>query len=958
MPGPNVSESYNLDFLEQQYLVFQRNPEGVSRDLQLLFHGAEFFGNGKPSLGSSNGVQESAKPLPFTTLNVETRLQSAAIRLINTYRLSGHLLADSNPLQLPSEVPPELDYYRRHELEESDLDKTVDASMLFGSNGPMTLRAMIAHLKEAYCGSVGFEYMHVQRFEARHWLATQIEPMRFRDELPPERRQRILASLRRAEAFENFLQLRFLGKKRFGLEGGDTLMPMLDAIAERSAQLGVQEIVLGMAHRGRLNVLTNFLKLPYEDLFERFHDPYHPDAVENDGDVKYHLGRSDDIVTANGNKVHLTLSANPSHLEAVNPVVQGRVRCKQRLHGDLDRKAGMPLLIHGDAAFAGQGIVMETLCMANLMGYRTGGTIHIIINNQIGFTTHPRDARSTQYCTDLAKFVHAPIFHVNVEDPDACVRIAELAAEYRQKYSSDVVIDLICYRKMGHNENDDATMTQPAEYRKIAEKYATGRTAVPIYTKRLIADGTTTEEAVAAQDAAYRDDILEKAFKASKEKSDRTKLNGEKIRPIMPPFSGRWKGLTNDYSHDPVDTVVRGEVLDRIADALVAVPAGFQLHKNLGDKVFDAGKQEWRYPSNDSPFRRRELIKARGEIDWGTAEAMAFGSLLLEKHPVRLSGQDSRRATFSFRHSYYYTATDTGSESFCPLANLGPDAAPFDVFDSFLSEAAVLGFEYGYSLDDPNALVLWEAQFGDFVNGAQVIIDQFIASGESKWNRSSGLVMLLPHGYEGQGPEHSSARPERFLQLCAEENIQVCTFTTPAQYFHALRRQVKRNFRKPMIVMTPKSYLRTSTSPVEELMAGRFREVLDDATVADPAAIRRLLLCTGKVYFDLATARKAAGRTDVAIVRIEQLYPWPEAQLRTVLDRYPQAERVWVQEESENNGSWFFVEPRLRKMKAAAEYCGRDASASPAVGSEKMHKHEQDELVHAALNLAVPYSVE
>ena len=948
MPGPNVSEPYSIEFLEREYEAFRRDPHSVDPSLYWLFVGADQYGSGG---GFGANGHANGKPVPLAGLNVEARLQTAAVRLINSYRLSGHLVARSNPLQdPPADTPYELDP-KRFAVSDADLDTPIDGSMLFGNDGPITLRELLTALKETYCGSVGFEFMHVQSFDARSWLARQIEPSHFRFDRKPQERVRTLTLLRRAELFENFLQTKFLGKKRFGLEGGETLVPVLDAVVRTGAELGVREIVIGMAHRGRLNVLTNVLTLPYDQLFVQFLDPYHPDAVENDGDVKYHLGRSDDVTTPEGHTVHLTVTPNPSHLEAVNPVVEGRVRCKQRLYADDHRKHGMPLLIHGDAAFAGQGLVAETLSMANLKGYRTGGTVHIVVNNQIGFTTHPRDARSTQYCTDLAKFIHAPIFHVNAEDPDAAVRIGELATEYRQKFASDVVIDLVCYRKMGHNENDDATMTQPAEYLKIADKYRDGRTTIPIYTARLTADGVVTDADVAKIDAEYKDGVLEAALAAAKEHGETAVQQGKPLAPFMPGYASRWVGLKPKYTHAPADTAVKGEVLDRIADALVAIPDGFTLHKNLRDKGADG-----RYPSNDSPYRRRDLIKARGAIDWGTAEALAFGSLVLEGHPVRLSGQDSRRATFSFRHAYYYDAA-TGAE-FCPLANLGPDAAPFDVFDSFLSEAAVLGFEYGYSLDDPNSLVLWEAQFGDFANGAQVMIDQFIASGESKWNRSSGLVMLLPHGYEGQGPEHSSARPERFLQLAAEDNMQVCYFSTPAQYFHALRRQVKRNFRKPLVVMTPKSFLRTSTSPVDELISGAFHEVLDDPAVKDPAAVKRVLLCTGKVYFDLKEARDKAGRTDVALVRVEQLYPWPQEQLKAVLGRYPNAERAWVQEESENNGAWFFVEPRLRRLGFGAEYCGRDASASPAVGSEKMHKHEQAELVDAALNKPLPYRVE
>ncbi len=973
MPGPNLSDPFNREFLEDQYRVWRADNRAVDESLHYLFSGAEFFGNGTVDFGThgqANGYH--AAPLaPLTALAVETRLQTAAVRLINAFRMSGHLIARTNPLKTePPSTPWEL-ALDRFSLSGDDLTKQVDASMFFSMAGAETLGALLEALRQTYCQSIGVEYMHVQDFAARKWLAEHLEPNHNQPNLQPMTRLRTLYLLRRAEQFENFLQVKFLGKKRFGLEGGETLIPMMDAIIQAGAKLGVLEFVIGMPHRGRLNVLTNILKKPFEELFIEFLDPYHPDAVETDGDVKYHMGYSANIVTEDGHSVHLTLTPNPSHLEAVNPVVTGRVRAKQRLHKDEDRSRGVPLLLHGDAAFAGQGLVPESLGMANLHGYRTGGTIHIVVNNQIGFTTQPRDARSTEYCTDIAKFIQAPIFHVNAEDPDACIAVAELAIQYRQAYKSDVVIDLICYRKMGHNENDDASMTQPVEHRKIQEKYRDQNTIVPIYSRKLVADGLTTDAELAQVDHLFKgpanaegtreyeraDGELEAALKAAKE----AEKNDEKSHHLMhgmPTLSGKWKGMTHEYSHAPCETGITGEMLDTIADQLVNLPTGFTLHKNLQDKIWDETKKEHRYPSGDSPYKRRDEIKARGKVDWGTAEAMAFGSLVMEEHPVRLSGQDSRRATFSFRHAYYYDAND--GKPFCPLANFPFPTSPFDVFDSFLSEAAVLGFEYGYTLDDPQTLVLWEAQFGDFANGAQVIIDQFVASGESKWNRGSGLVMLLPHGYEGQGPEHSSARLERYLQLCAEDNIQVAHLTTPAQYFHALRRQVKRNFRKPLILMTPKSNARTSTSPVEHLITDRFHEVLADEP-KDVAAVTRVILCTGKVYHDLNKARTEGhaekpqgkevekiplGNLDhVVIVRIEQLYPWPAEQLNLVLERYPKAEHVWVQEESHNNGAWFFVEPRLRDLGIAPRYVGRDPSASPAVGSEKLHKFEQCDLI-------------
>ncbi len=966
MPGPNHSElndAYNLDYLEDQYAVWLRNPEAVEERLRYLYHGATFYGSGTPTLGRNghaNGYsvphidgQAAGQSPPLSGLPVDTRAQVAAIRMITAYRNLGHLVATSNPLADGTPPLPFALTLERFGLTEADLDVSVDASMLYGLDGRMPLRDVVAVLSDTYCGTVGVEYMHIQEFAPRHWLATRMEPSRNRREMSAEQRRRVLLYLRRAERFENYLQTKFLGKKRFGLEGGDALIPMLDALIDHAPTLGVKEFVIGMAHRGRLNVLVNILRKPVEELFAEFKDPYRPDAEENDGDVKYHLGYSSNVTTTSGAAVHLTLTPNPSHLEAVNPLVQGRTRCKQRAQADTDRAAGVPLTIHGDAAMAGQGIVPETLSMANLMGYRTGGTVHIVVNNQIGFTTQPRDARSTQYCTDIAKFIQAPVFHVNGEDPEACARVAELAIQFRQEFKSDVVIDLLCYRKMGHNEQDDASVTQPVLSRRIADKYfrpenstVTVSKFIQEHTDAVIADGVTTAEQVRAEDDGYRAE-LDQAFTAAE--SDPHKVP-------MSAFAASWRGMTIDYSHAPVLTGVSFDILRKVGEQLIAVPPGFQFHPKLQDKG-ETGK----YPSGDSPFRRAEEVRSRGTVDWGTAEALAFGSLLLEGHPIRLSGQDSRRATFSQRHAYYYDYETAAP--YCPLAHL-PGGAAFDVYDSFLSEAAVLGFEYGYSLDDPNALVLWEAQYGDFVNGAQVILDQFLTSAESKWSRSSGLALLLPHGLEGNGPEHSSARLERFLQCCAEDNIQVGYFTTPAQYFHALRRQLKRNFRKPLILMTPKSTLRTVTSPLADLIDGRFHEVLDDATTT-PAEVTRVLLCTGKIYHDLAAARAAGAvpmpdgkkvrpkpipdATRTAIIRLEQLYPWPADQLKAALGRYPNAAvRYWVQEEAENNGAWQFVDRRLQRLGFPCEYIGRDEGASPACGSETQHKYEQANVVYAA----------
>ncbi len=704
---------------------------------------------------------------------------------------------------------------------------------------------------------------------------------------------------------------------------------MLDVLVEKGPAFGVREYVIGMAHRGRLNVLANILRKPFEEIFNEFEDNYLPDEThDGDGDVKYHMGFSADVTTGDGGTVHLSLAPNPSHLEAVNPVVEGRVRAKQRIHNDTDRTRGVPVLIHGDAAMAGQGLIAETFNLCNLSGYRTGGTLHVVINNQIGFTTSPRDARSTQYCTDVAKFVQAPVFHVNAEDPEACVMVTELALAFRQEFKRDVVIDMVCFRKWGHNEGDEPSFTQPVEYKKIRAKPS----ASAVYTKQLVGDGTLSQEEADAIDGDFRG-RLDKALAEVKGSPPRKKG--------MKGYAGRWEGLAARYSHTPAKTAVPFATLERIADQIVNVPEGFTIHPKLKDIL----------------GQRRDAVKQKGSVDWGTGEALAFGSLVLDGHPVRLSGQDSRRGTFSHRHSFLYDY-EIG-QPYCPLANLDPTQAPFDAFDSCLSEAAVLGFEYGYSLDDPNTLVIWEAQFGDFANGGQVIIDQFIVSGESKWNRSSGLVLLLPHAYEGQGPEHSSARLERFLQMCAEDNIQVGNFTTPAQLFHALRRQVKRPFRKPLIVMTPKSLLRhpKAVSPIGEFESGTFHEILDDEA-ANPERIRRVLLCSGKVFYDLSATREKRKSDDIAILRMEQFYPWPEEQLKAVLGRYKKArEYVWVQEESQNMGGWSFVEPRFRAMGVDVTYVGRDASASPATGSHHVHEFEQRVLLDEAFTSTGSFAV-
>jgi len=907
MTRASFANRSNLAVIEEAYQRWRDDPASVDESWRAFFEGFE-LGAARPA-----GALDS-------------RAQTAIVRLIAAYRDIGHFLAHLDPLSDPKTTYPLLEL-SEFGLSEADLNRTFDTSDFLGLPRS-TLRELLAALRETYSRTIGVEYMHIQDTRIRRWLQEHMEPRRNQPNFSRRRKLRILMEIHYAELFEKFLHTRYVGQKRFSLEGAETLIPILDAIVEQAGDGGVREIVIGMSHRGRLNVLANILRKPYQEVFAEFEDTALPESIDGDGDVKYHLGFSSDFTTAKGAAIHLSLTPNPSHLEAVDPVVEGRTRAKQYLYQDQERKEGIPLLIHGDAAFAGQGLIAETLNLSQLAGYTTGGTIHVVVNNQIGFTTSPNDARSTTYCTDVAKMIQAPIFHVNGEDPEAAVFVAELALEFRQTFNKDVVIDMFCYRRHGHNEGDEPSFTQPLMYAKIKDR----PTLSEIYTEQLILRGDLTVDETEAIDQDFQA-MLQNAQQEVKTAPPRSRgMHG---------FSGRWKGFTSHYAHTPVATGLPYETLARITEAMTQVPPDFVLNPKIA-RLLET---------------RRDEMRQHQPVDWSFAEALAFGSLLLEGIPVRLSGQDSRRGTFSQRHAVLYDAR-TG-ERYFPLNSLGPDQAPFAAYDSLLSENAVLGFEFGYSLDDPRCLVLWEAQFGDFANGAQVIIDQFIVCSESKWQRDSGLVMLLPHGYEGQGPEHSSARLERFLQLCAEENIQVGYLTTPAQYFHVLRRQMKRTFRKPLILMTPKSLLRhkKAVSPVAELSTGHFREVLDDPG-ADPARVRRVLLCSGKVYYDLLERRDEEEKVDVAIVRVEQLYPFPVDQLRRVLERYHHArEWVWVQEESLNMGGWTFMETRLRAMGYAVRYVGRDTSASPATGSHQVHVREQKELVQAALDGPVPHLV-
>jgi 2-oxoglutarate dehydrogenase E1 component len=914
--NPTVATRWNQGAIDDAYERWRHDPASVDESWRAFFDGFEL------------AHRRVAAPE-----DTEGTAQTRVVRLIHGYREVGHFQAHLDPLSPPPPPHPhlELGFYG---LSEADLDKTFDASAFYGL-GRITLRELQAILRETYCRTIGFEFAHLQDIAVRRWLREHIEPRRARPNRTREQKLRILRNLRYAEIFEKFLHTRFQGQKRFSLEGAETLIPLLDALVQKTPELGIQEYVIGMAHRGRLNVLANILRKPYQFVFAEFEDFFQDDIADGDGDVKYHLGFSS-TVNVRGHELHLSLSPNASHLESVTPIVEGRVRAKQELFGDAERRRGVPLLIHGDAALPGQGQVAETFNMSKLPGYTTGGTVHVVINNQVGFTTTPSDARSTAYCTEVAKVVQAPIFHVNADDPEAVAWIAELALEFRQEFHTDVVIDLVCYRKHGHNEGDEPSFTQPLMYKKIREHASASK----VYTDQLVRDGELTEREA--------QQIIDE-FQAKLDAAQSDMRNSPRRNRGMNRFEARWKGFTNRYTHEIVPTGVPFETLKRITEAITRTPDGFTANPGVVRTVLD---------------RQKAALANREPVEWGFAEALAFGSLLLEKTPIRMSGQDTRRGTFSQRHAVLVDYKTGGN--YTPLNHLSPDQARLQVYDSPLSEYAVLGFEYGYSLDDPYSLVLWEAQFGDFANGAQVIIDQYLASSESKWQRTSGLVLLLPHGYEGQGPEHSSARLERFLQLCAEDNLQVTYPTTPAQYFHMLRRQMKRDFRKPLVVMTPKSLLRhpLARSPWEDLTAGHFREVVDDPR-ADPAKVRRVLLCSGKVYYDFLYDAKAdpekrarAVPAEVAIIRVEQLYPFPEEQLRAVVRRYPRVrEWVWVQEEPQNMGAWTFIEPRLRALELPIEYVGRDASASPATGSYKIHDREQKELVETALTGRVPHVV-
>jgi 2-oxoglutarate dehydrogenase E1 component len=892
----------NPDYVDALYRQYRQAPGSVDERWALIFAGYDF--------AVADGDSAHGEPK-----------HSALPDLVHSYRELGHLVADLDPLGQSPRTHPLLRLEEEFGFGEADLDSGVRETSFHGFGGG-TLRELVDALAQTYSGTLAVEYMGIADKAQRSWLQERMEPTRNRPRLEPARRIELLERVLAAETFEQFLQAKYPGQKRFSVEGGEALIPLLDTIVDEAAGTDVAELVMGMPHRGRLNVLAHVLGKPYEMILAEFEGTSLPEDVQGDGDVKYHLGYSRDHRARTGSMIHLSLTANPSHLEWVDPVVQGMVRAKQAYRDDAERRHVVPVLLHGDAAFMGQGIVYETLGLGKLRGFTTGGTIHIIINNQIGFTTGTEDYLFTRYPSDLANVVHCPVFHVNADDPEAAVQAAHLAVGFRHAFNTDVFIDFVCYRRHGHNELDDPTFTQPVMYEQIRNHPS----VVALYTKRLADEGLVDEARIGRRREAFKA-ALDAALSSARKLKPRQQVQA---------LGGVWRGLRwagDDWSARTGVEVAR---LRDVAEALARFPAQFTPHRRVAKLLEE----------------RRGMV-ARGEaIDWGTAELLAYGTLLLEGIGVRLCGQDSVRGTFSHRHAAVFDAEN--GRAWVALNHLGRDQAQIELVASPLSEAAVLGFEYGVSSADPRRLTIWEAQFGDFVNGAQAIVDQFIASGESKWQRMSGLTLFLPHGYEGQGPEHSSARLERFLQLCAEGNMQVVNPTTPAQLFHAVRRQMHRPFRKPLVVMTPKSLLRhpRAVSPLSAFADGAFALVLDDAG-AESAAVERVLLCSGKVFYALDAAREKAGRSDIAVVRVEQLHPFPASELTAAFGRWSRArDVVWVQEEPANQGAWSFVRPRLEPLledRVRLRYAGRAEAASPATGNYAAHQKEEQAILAAAL---------
>jgi 2-oxoglutarate dehydrogenase E1 component len=920
----------NATFIEELYDQYLENPNSVAEPWRDFFdrmqqeglrdrsHSSviESFrrkdGGGRIVVQAAGGMDARA-----------AEKQAAVLRLINAWRVRGHQLSAIDPLQLNKELheppPRDLDPLFHH-LTEQDMDTEFNTGSLVAPER-MTLREIFDFCIQVYGGTIGAEYMHITRTPEKRWIQARLEGSRAKLELSDERRVALLERTTAAEGLERYLHSKYVGQKRFSLEGGESLIPMLDEMLQRAGSHGIKETAIGMAHRGRLNVLINILGKSPRELFEEF-EGKKKKTGKGSGDVKYHMGFSSDMETPGGT-LHLALGFNPSHLEIINPVIEGSVRARQQRRDDHTGKQVLPILIHGDAAFAGQGVVMETLQMSNTRGYTTGGTVHIVINNQVGFTTsNPVDSRSTFHCTEVAKMVQAPIFHVNGDDPEAVLFVTQLALDYRMEFGKDVVIDLVCYRRHGHNEADEPAATQPTMYQIIRARPTTRQ----LYAEKLTEAGVLAPGEGDKMVTAYRDAL------------DEGRLVAKGIVESKPSkFSVDWTPYLDKEWTDEGDTSIKPARLRQLADTLLDLPEGVELHARVARIYAD----------------RRKMAAGAAPADWGFAETMAYASLLTEGYPVRLSGQDCGRGTFFHRHAVLHNQTD--GSNYIPLQNLAEDQARFIVIDSLLSEEAVMGFEYGFSTADPTSLVIWEGQFGDFANGAQVVIDQFISSGESKWNRLCGLALFLPHGFEGQGPEHSSARLERYLQLCAEYNMQVCVPTTPAQIFHLIRRQMVRNFRKPLVVMTPKSLLRhkQAVSSLEELTSGQYRTIIDEIDEIDGKRVKRVVLCSGKVYYDLLEARRAQELDDVAIVRMEQLYPFPREALVELMKRYPNARQVvWCQEEPRNQGAWYQQRHHYKICigpKRKLYYAGRNASASPAAGSFAEHAAQQQALVEKAL---------
>lgn len=900
-------------YIESLYETYRTTPNELDPQWQKFFEGFEFanqFGD------KSSGTVQSQSPQSSSISSGAIDKEFAVASLIEAYRNRGHLLANTNPVRSRKDRKPRLDLVD-FGLSESDLETVFGACTLVGLQGK-SLSKVIAKLKKTYQGKIGFEANYVRDIEQRNWLTQKIENEWPEFSPSQAQKERILKKLNEAVVFENFLHTKYVGQKRFSLEGGETTIPVLDFIINTGANLGTKEFVIGMAHRGRLNVLSNTMGKTYEQIFSEFEGSSTPDLTMGDGDVKYHLGFSSDQTTTDGKPVHLKLCPNPSHLEAVNPTVIGFVRARMAMEYSNDSKMIMPVLIHGDAAHAGQGIVYEVTQMAKLNGYSVGGTIHLVINNQIGFTTDFDDARSSSYCTDVAKIIEAPVLHVNGDDPEAAIFAAILASEYRQKFGCDIFIDLVCYRRHGHNESDEPKFTQPSLYNVIA-KHSNPR---EIYQKNLVERGLVDGDLAEKMDKEFRNLLQER-------------LNMVKQTPL--PYSYQkldeeWQALRRstpaDFESSP-ETSVSLEKLHLIGKALTTVPEGFKPVKQI-EKLLK---------------EREEMLFQSGKINWALAELLAYGSILCENKVVRISGQDVQRGTFSHRHAVIRDSVT--NHPYNSLNHITENQEQFRIFNSLLSEYAVLGFEFGYSMANPHALTIWEAQFGDFANGAQVMIDQFITSTESKWNRMNSLVMLLPHGYEGQGPEHSNARPERFLQLAAEYNIVVANITSPSNFFHVLRRQLAWEFRKPLIIMSPKSLLRHPkvVSNIEEITSGTFQEIYEDKFV-NPKQVKRVLLCSGKIYFDLLEKQQNENVKDVAIIRVEQLHPFPHKRLNEILKTYKNPSLFWIQEEPENMGAWGFILRQMRTEKI--DVIARKESASPAVGYQKVHVKQQEEIISAA----------